>query len=215
MDRGNTKQEILEAALELFSVQGFEATSISQIASAVGIRKASLYSHFESKQAILDALVRDVLDQYAAHSIFARPDGDSEDAPTPEATTQPMTTAGGMDNAGTMTPAEAGRTAERISDAVERISEISDAEVVVSGPCVLVAVEFEDQSNAGLDERMKQTITETVKKTYDGAEDVEITDDDTLYGQVKGLGERLAKATGLDELADDFGDLWDRIVGRT
>ena len=86
MERGNTKQEILEAALELFSVQGFEATSISQIASAVGIRKASLYSHFESKQAILDALVRDVLDQYAAHSIFARPDGDSEDAPTPEST---------------------------------------------------------------------------------------------------------------------------------
>lgn len=71
MDRGNTKQEILEAALELFSVQGFEATSISKLADAVGIRKASLYSHFESKQAILDALVRDVLTQYEAHSIFA------------------------------------------------------------------------------------------------------------------------------------------------
>ena len=66
MERGNTKQEILEASLELFSVQGFEATSISQIASAVGIRKASLYSHFENKQAILDALVKDVWDQYEA-----------------------------------------------------------------------------------------------------------------------------------------------------
>ena len=74
MDRGNTKQEILEASLELFSVQGFEATSISQIAGAVGIRKASLYSHFESKQAILDALVKDVLEQYGEHSIFARAD---------------------------------------------------------------------------------------------------------------------------------------------
>ena len=71
MDRGNTKQEILEASLDLFSVQGFEATSISQIASAVGIRKASLYSHFESKQAILNALVKEVLAQYEAHSIFA------------------------------------------------------------------------------------------------------------------------------------------------
>ena len=71
MDRGNTKQEILEAALELFSVQGFEATSISQLADAVGIRKASLYSHFESKQAILDALLSDVLTQYELHSIFA------------------------------------------------------------------------------------------------------------------------------------------------
>lgn len=74
MEKGNTKQEILEAALELFSVQGFEATSISQIASAVGIRKASLYSHFESKQAILDALVQDVLMQYGEHSIFAKTD---------------------------------------------------------------------------------------------------------------------------------------------
>ena len=86
MDRSNTKQEILEAALELFSVQGYEATSISQLASAVGIRKASLYSHFESKQAILDALVKDVLDRYAAHSIFARADRDAEDACTPEST---------------------------------------------------------------------------------------------------------------------------------
>ena len=38
----------------------------------MGIRKASLYSHFESKQAILDALVKDVLGQYGEHSIFAK-----------------------------------------------------------------------------------------------------------------------------------------------
>lgn len=74
MEKGNTKQEILDAALDLFSVHGFEATSVSQIADAVGIRKASLYSHFESKQAILDALVKDVLEQYGAHSIFAGPE---------------------------------------------------------------------------------------------------------------------------------------------
>ena len=94
MDRGNTKQEILEVSLELFSVQGFDATSISQIANAVGIRKASLYSHFENKQAILDALVKDVLDQYAEHSIFKKTDWDkydnAEDKPalTPDAAAQ-------------------------------------------------------------------------------------------------------------------------------
>lgn len=74
--KGNTKQEILDAALELFSVHGFEATSISQLAEAVGIRKASLYSHFESKQAILDALIRITLEEYGKHSIFANADGD-------------------------------------------------------------------------------------------------------------------------------------------
>ncbi len=78
MDRGNTKQEILEASLNLFSVQGFEATSVSRIASAVGIRKASLYSHFESKQAILDAIVKEVLEQYGEHSIFARADWEKD-----------------------------------------------------------------------------------------------------------------------------------------
>ncbi len=91
MEKGNTKQEILESALDLFSVQGFEATSVSQIAGAVGIRKASLYSHFENKQAILDALVQEVLEQYEKHSLFAREDwkNDVGDLPlTPDAAVQ-------------------------------------------------------------------------------------------------------------------------------
>ena len=84
MDRGNTKQEILDAALELFSVQGFEATSIAQIAGTVGIRKASLYSHFENKQAILDALVQEVLEQYEEHSLFARADWEKDTGSLPQ-----------------------------------------------------------------------------------------------------------------------------------
>lgn len=113
-----------------------------------------------------------------------------------------------------MTPAEAGRLAEQISEAVERISEVDDAEVIVHNGRVLVAVEFDDQYSAGLDDRMKQTIVEAVQSVDENLTDVEVTDDDTLYGQVKGLAERVANVTGLDELADDFGDLWDRIVGR-
>lgn len=74
MHRVNTKQEILKAALDLFSRQGFEATSISQIAGVVGIQKASLYSHFVNKQAILEALVKEVLEQYGKHSIIAGTD---------------------------------------------------------------------------------------------------------------------------------------------
>ena len=92
--KGSTKQKILEAALELFSVQGYEATSISQLAKAVGIRKASLYSHFENKQAILDALIQTTLEQYAQHSIFTKADWDDPDFTrdkenlTPEAAVQ-------------------------------------------------------------------------------------------------------------------------------
>ena len=112
-----------------------------------------------------------------------------------------------------MTPADAGRLAERIAEAVERISEIDDAEVIVRDERALVAVEFDDQYNAGLDERMKKLITETVQKEDENITEVSITDDNTLYGQVKSLAERIGKATGFDELADDIGDLWDRVTG--
>ena len=119
---------------------------------------------------------------------------------TAEATAEPAPAA----TMEAMTPAQAGQLAEKIAQ----------AQVVVNNDRALVAVRFDAQYNAGLDDRMKQQITETVQKVDDGLKDVEITDDDTLYGQIKGLGERVANVTGLDELADDFGDLWDRIVGR-
>lgn len=133
------------------------------------------------------------------------PETSAEPTASPEASTAPA--------ADEMTPAQAGKLADDVADAVERISEIDDAEVIVNGNRALVAVEFEDQYSAGLDERMKDMITQTVQKVDASLTDVQITDDDTLYGQVKGLGERVAQATGLDELADDFGDLWDRITG--
>lgn len=76
MEKKNTREEIVAVALDLFSVNGYEATSISQIADAVGIRKASLYSHFAGKQDILDNVVETVLTDYAQHSIFVNADWD-------------------------------------------------------------------------------------------------------------------------------------------
>ena len=136
---------------------------------------------------------------------------------TMSATNSPMATAQPSESPmaqTSMTPAQAGQLAERISEAVERISEISDAEVIVYDDRVLIGVAFEDQYNAGLDDRMKQMITEKVQEVDKTLTRVEITNDETLYGQIKGFGERLGKATGFDELADDFGDLWNRITGR-
>lgn len=130
------------------------------------------------------------------------------------ATTDTMDNSMMPGNASGMTPAQADRLAERVEEAVERISEIDDAEAVIdTDNRVVIAIEFDEQYSAGLDDRMKEMIIEAVQKVDDGLTQIEITDDDTLYGQVKSLGERLTKATGLDELADDFGDLWNRITG--
>lgn len=52
--RGETaRDEILDAAAELFTTQGYAATSTRAIAEAVGIKQASLYYHFASKEQIL------------------------------------------------------------------------------------------------------------------------------------------------------------------
>jgi AcrR family transcriptional regulator len=55
--RGETREALLDAALAGFSTRGFRGTSIRNLARAVGIRESSVYKHFESKQAILDALI--------------------------------------------------------------------------------------------------------------------------------------------------------------
>jgi len=50
-----TRQEIIEASLQLFSVKGYYNTSISDILQATGLTKGGLYGHFGSKEEIWDA----------------------------------------------------------------------------------------------------------------------------------------------------------------
>ena len=57
MELSSSKQKILDEALQLFSIYGYEATRIQQITDAVGIQKATFYSHFQTKQEILDILI--------------------------------------------------------------------------------------------------------------------------------------------------------------
>ncbi|TRW81475.1 TetR/AcrR family transcriptional regulator [Mycolicibacterium sp. 018/SC-01/001] len=51
------RDEILDAAGELFTTQGYAGTSTRHIAEAVGIRQASLYHYFKTKDDILCALL--------------------------------------------------------------------------------------------------------------------------------------------------------------
>ena len=61
--RGSTaREEILDAAAELFTTQGFATTSTHQIADAVGIRQASLYYHFPSKTEIFLTLLQSTVE---------------------------------------------------------------------------------------------------------------------------------------------------------
>lgn len=52
----NRKEEIIQATLELAAEKGLGTISMQQIASKVGITKASLYNHFSSKDEIIEAM---------------------------------------------------------------------------------------------------------------------------------------------------------------
>jgi AcrR family transcriptional regulator len=52
------REQILEAALKVFSDGGFAETTMDAVALAVGVSKASLYNYFPTKDALLQALVQ-------------------------------------------------------------------------------------------------------------------------------------------------------------
>ncbi|MFJ7202015.1 TetR/AcrR family transcriptional regulator [Streptomyces sp. NPDC098789] len=57
--RGNTRQLIQDVALELFAEQGYEKTSLREIAERLEVTKAALYYHFKTKEEILISIFDD------------------------------------------------------------------------------------------------------------------------------------------------------------
>ena len=63
-----TREKIIYEALSLFSVNGYDAVTIREIASAVGIKESSVYNHFENKRDILNKIIDETLKRY--HNIL-------------------------------------------------------------------------------------------------------------------------------------------------
>lgn len=58
LEEKTTKEKIFEAAIDLFAQKGFDATAMREIAEEVGIKKASLYSHYKGKNEIMDNIFK-------------------------------------------------------------------------------------------------------------------------------------------------------------
>jgi AcrR family transcriptional regulator len=64
---GSNKQaEIMTAAIQLFQQKGYHATSMQDIADAVGLQKGSLYHYISSKDDLLVVIIQDAISQYNA-----------------------------------------------------------------------------------------------------------------------------------------------------
>lgn len=60
------REQLLKAAHDLFQKKGYRATTTDEIAKKAGVTKGGLYFHFDSKEDILLAFVREIIDAHAA-----------------------------------------------------------------------------------------------------------------------------------------------------
>ena len=60
----DTKERILMVALDMFSKKGYEGTNIRELAAALGLVKSGIYKHYESKEAIWNALLDRMIAYY-------------------------------------------------------------------------------------------------------------------------------------------------------
>lgn len=69
----NTRDRILAAARKAFDRHGLEGLSLRDVAAKVGITPMAIYRHFASKEALVDALVLEALDEWSARVLALPP----------------------------------------------------------------------------------------------------------------------------------------------
>src|SRR5215831_10415799 len=76
--RTDTRSRVQQVALELFAEQGYEKTSLREIAERLGVTKAALYYHFKSKEDIVHSFTEDYFAEFDALLDWAKdqPPGD-------------------------------------------------------------------------------------------------------------------------------------------
>ncbi len=68
--RKNTKDAILQSAIDLFSQKGFNATSTAEIAAAAGVAEVTVFRHFKTKKDILLAVLEQFLEAFGREVVI-------------------------------------------------------------------------------------------------------------------------------------------------
>ena len=77
-----TRARILASALALFAKKGYDRTTFNDIAARLKLTKGAVYWHFESKQALLTALLDEMLEKFRRQIMELLPEGSSFDGLT-------------------------------------------------------------------------------------------------------------------------------------
>ena len=106
------------------------------------------------------------------------------------------------------------RVIEQIEEELERLSEVDDAEVVIAGNKAAVGLEFDDQYQAGLDDRLRGIVKERIGSVISGITTIAITTDEGVMSAIDSLGERLDTMSDMKALESDLDAIIKKINGQ-
>ncbi len=128
-------------------------------------------------------------------------------SPAMDATDRPAATGMPSGNVGVQTPEDARNASQSMEEAIERLSEVSEASVIALGDTALVGVKFGPEYQGKADDRIKKMVlarAQTVDKTI---RSVAVTDDVKLIQDIQALTETLGSALSLEPLQSQVNDL--------
>ncbi len=106
---------------------------------------------------------------------------------------------------------KAKRVIEQLEDELERLSEVEEARVIIAGHRAAVALEFDDQYKAGIDDRLRGIVRERVDGVIGGIDQIQISDDkaimetlDALHDKLDSVGDMSALQTELDRVFEQM-----------
>lgn len=71
MRKSNTKERLVDAAMNLFSLKGYDGTGVDEIAESVGIKGPTIYKYYKGKGELLKAVIKRAEDEYCVGMGFA------------------------------------------------------------------------------------------------------------------------------------------------
>lgn len=115
------------------------------------------------------------------------PDGGRNDSTTREAT-------------GVTSMDKARHVIEQLEEELERLSEVKEAHVIIAGHKAAVALTFDDQYKAGIDDRFRKIVRERIDGVIGGIDTVALTTDKTVMDALEALQDRLDSVSDMSSL---------------
>lgn len=113
---------------------------------------------------------------------------------------------------GTMSDEDAMAVAKKVSDEVQRLSEIKKATTLVVGDTALIGVEFDAQYKGEMTTRIKDMVANRAKAADKRIQNVSVTADPDLLTRVQDLGTKLDGGSVISDITTEFTEIVNRIA---